>query len=88
VKTTFRKSFARDLKKIKDHALLDRVKQTIDDLETAVTPQHIGDLKKMGGTQDFYRIHIGEYRIGAQIQGDSVLFLRCLPRRDLYRFFP
>ncbi len=88
MRATFRKSFARDLKKIKEQDILDHVNKTIDDVEAAVTPQQIAELKKMRGTQDFFRIRIGDYRIGIQIQGDSVVFLRCLPRRDLYRFFP
>ncbi len=40
----------------------------------------------MSGTANFYRIRVGEYRIGIVVEGDRVDFVRCLPRRDLYRF--
>jgi mRNA interferase RelE/StbE len=86
--TTFRKSFLRDLKKIKDQTVLDSVRQVIEEVEAAPNLQAIGNLKKMSGTLDFYRIRIGDYRIGIVVEGDVVEFVRCLPRRDLYRFFP
>jgi len=31
---------------------------------------------------------IGEYRIGVALEGSEVEFVRCLNRRDLYRYFP
>ena len=42
----------------------------------------------MSGTTNFYRIRIGDYRIGVAVEGDTVEFVRCLARRDLYRYFP
>jgi mRNA interferase RelE/StbE len=45
-------------------------------------------LRKLSGADDYYRIRVGEYRLGVVIQGDKVEFVRCLHRRDLYRFFP
>jgi mRNA interferase RelE/StbE len=88
MKTTFRKSFTRDLKKIKDRTLLDRVREVIEEAEQADTPQEIGELKKMGGTKNCFRIRLGDYRIGVVIEDDTVEFVRCLNRRDLYKFFP
>ena len=88
MRTTFRKSFARDLKKIKVRGTLDGVRQIIEAVEAAPDPLAIGGLKKLSGTDRFYRIRLGDYRIGIVIEGDAVEFVRCLPRRDLYRFFP
>jgi len=88
MKTTFRKSFTRDLKKIRDNDILARVRQVIEEVEAATDLQGIGNLKKMSGTTDFYRIRIGDYRIGAAVEGDTFEFVRCLARRDLYRYFP
>ena len=88
MKVAFRQSFARDLKNIKDQAVLHRGRRAIEHVEGAATPQEVGDLKKMSGAGNFYRIRVGEYRLGAVAQGDRVEFVRCLPRRDLYRFFP
>jgi mRNA interferase RelE/StbE len=88
MKTAFRKSFTRDLKRIKDTDVLERVRQVIEEVEAATNLQGIGNLKKMSGTTNFYRIRIGDYRIGTAVEGDTVEFVRCLARRDLYRYFP
>jgi len=88
MRTAFRKSFTRDLKKIKDRNLLDRLRQVIEQVEASENLSSVPDLKKMAGTANFYRIRVGDYRIGIVVEGDCVEFVRCLPRRDLYRFFP
>jgi mRNA interferase RelE/StbE len=88
MKTAFRKSFARDLKKVNDETVLGRARQAIEDVEGAATLQEVSSLKKLSGTGNFYRIRLGDYRIGVVVEGDVVEFVRCLPRRELYRFFP
>jgi mRNA interferase RelE/StbE len=88
MKASFRKSFARDLKKVKSQTVLDRVQLAIEQVEAAAGLQDIGQLKKMGGTSNYYRIRVADYRIGVVVEGDVVEFVRCLPRADLYRFFP
>jgi mRNA interferase RelE/StbE len=88
MKTSFRKSFSRDLKKIKDQVLLDRIREVIEQVEAARDLQGVADVKKMSGTDGYYRIRIGDYRIGIAVEADVVEFVRVLHRRDLYRFFP
>lgn len=88
MRTSFRKSFTRDLKKIKDQEILDRVALVIQEVEAAEEPAAVGHLKKITGTADCYRIRIGAYRIGVVLEADMVEFIRCLPRRDLYKYFP
>jgi mRNA interferase RelE/StbE len=88
MQTAFWKSFGRDLKKIKDAELLDRVRAIIAEVEDADDLSEVSNLKKMVGTFNQYRIRIGEYRIGIAVEGDQVEFIRCLHRRDLYRYFP
>ncbi|MCP3962949.1 MAG: type II toxin-antitoxin system RelE/ParE family toxin [bacterium] len=36
----------------------------------------------------FYRFRIGDYRIGVAIEGSEVVLVRCLHRREVYRYFP
>ena len=84
----FRKSFQRDLKKVKDRAILEFVRQAIEQIESVTMLQGVTELKKISGSSDSYRIRVRDYRIGVVVEGDVVEFVRCLPRRDLYRFFP
>jgi mRNA interferase RelE/StbE len=88
VKILFRKSFERDLKKIKDRAILAQVRQAIEGVEAAASLKEISGIKKLSGVSDFYRIRIGEYRIGLAVEASEVEFVRCLHRRKIYRYFP
>jgi len=88
MRTAFRTSFTRDLRKVKSQSTRDRVREVIEQVEAAPDPAAISDLKKLTGASNAYRIRIGDYRIGVTIEGDLMEFVRFLHRRDLYRFFP
>ena len=89
MKTEFRNSFARDLRtRRKDQDFLNRVKAVIEKVEQASDITGISNLKKLKGESDYYRIRTGNYRIGVKIENDTVIFIRALPRRDIYRYFP
>ena len=81
----FRASFAKDLR---NKEVLGRVKEAIEHVEQAQNLQDIANLKKLKGGGNYYRIRIGEYRIGLEIEGEIVVFVRCLNRKEVYRYFP
>ena len=60
----FRASFARDLKRIKDEKLKARVREVIDRVEQAQSLQEVENLNRLRGDDRYYRIRIGNYRIG------------------------
>jgi len=69
--------------------LLRRVKEAIQQVEAAETLRELPNLTKLSGASGFYRIRIGDYRIGIAVENDEVVeFVRCLHRRDIYRHFP
>jgi mRNA interferase RelE/StbE len=70
VKSSFRQSFARDLKKIPDRAVLNRIKQVIQDVERSNTFQDVKGVKKMSTAGSYFRIRVGDYRIGVVIEED------------------
>ncbi len=89
MKLDFEKSFTRDLKKRKtDKKLMERVRQTIQAVEETDDIHAIRNLKKLKARGNHYRIRIGEYRLGLVIEEDTVSFVRCLHRSDVYRYFP
>lgn len=88
MKTAFRKSFERDLRNLKDTALLRKVKEKIEEIECAEDLQEVTNFKKITGAKSFFRIRIGNFRLGVAVEGDTVEFVRCLSRRDIYRHFP
>ncbi len=88
MKVDFRQSFMRDLKKIKDSAVLEKIKQATERVEAAQEMNQIEGLAKLSGASGYYRLHIGDYRLGIAAHGDTLEFVRCLNRRDIYRYFP
>lgn len=95
MKVVFRKSFERDLRKLRNRAdLLARLKQVIDHVIAAEHFEALQGARKMQGWSDYYRFRVGDYRVGvkrqqaADGQEEEVVFLRCLHRRDIYRKFP
>jgi mRNA interferase RelE/StbE len=42
----------------------------------------------MSGHPGYYRCRLGDFRAGFEIQDGVIVFLRCLHRREIYRFFP
>ena len=87
--TEFRKSFIRDLKKnVKDKRLIQSVHNAIIQVEESEDIFRIQNLKKLAADGNFYRIRVGDYRIGLVIKNDIVRFVRLMHRKDIYRYFP
>ncbi|HEX8633368.1 MAG TPA: type II toxin-antitoxin system RelE/ParE family toxin [Pyrinomonadaceae bacterium] len=89
MKTEFRGSFTRDLKRLKDRAVFGQVKAAIEEVEQAATLQEVSRLKRLAGSGgNYYRIRVGDYRLGLVFENDMAIFVRCLNRKEIYRFFP
>jgi mRNA interferase RelE/StbE len=88
VNTAFRASFDADLSAIRDATLLRRIKKVIEQVETARTFQQIPNLKRLEASGKYYRIRVGDYRLGFVFEQGRVTFVRCLDRKEIYRYFP
>lgn len=85
----FKSSFYRDVKRIKSHSLKQRVKKAILEVEQASTLQDVANLSKIKDHKSsYYRIRIGDYRIGLRLEDKIVIFVRFLHRKDIYKYFP
>lgn len=88
MRIAFEASFARDLQRVKDKQLLRRVKQVIEEIKAATELSDIKYLSKLKGYDTFYRIRLGDYRIGIEVLEDEVILVKILHRKDIYRYFP
>ena len=88
MKTVYKNSFVKDLKKVREKNIKNRVRSMIEDAEQAEKISELADLKKMRGGENYYRIRIGSYRVGVVIDSDTIIFVRFLHRKDIYRYFP
>ena len=84
----FRKSFEKDISRIMDRDLLARIKSVIEEVENADSLLDVNNIKKLKADGDYYRIRVGDYRIGFADDGEVVTFVRVLHRKEIYRYFP
>jgi len=88
MKAVFLSSFLKDVKKLRDAGVRRSVQEAIQDVEQADAIDAIRSIKRLSGHRNYYRIRIGQWRIGLKFEDNSVQFVRCLHRREVYRFFP
>jgi mRNA interferase RelE/StbE len=88
VEVRFRKSFEKDLGKLRDIELLTRIKAMIEEAESTKNLAGLSNLKKLKTKGDFYRIRVGDYRMGLTADQGIICFVRVLHRKEIYRYFP
>ena len=98
----YERKFSRDLEKIKDRKMLGRIQAKVEEIEHIVQnhvdnaePPEVAGMTKLQGYEHYYRVRVGDYRLGISIeikQEDTAegefFFVRCLHRKDIYRYFP
>jgi mRNA interferase RelE/StbE len=89
VEIEFSKSFEKQTSLIKDKALLIRLSKLIKRVVECQSLNEIPNLKPMVGYAGFYRIRLGEYRVGISLEDKKVWFL-FFGKRDesTYKRFP
>jgi len=85
----FDNSFLKSLSKIKDQPTLRRIKKIILELEDSKDLNKIRNIKKLTGYKNYYRIRIGDFRIGFEYLNENTIRLIIIAhRKDIYRNFP
>jgi len=85
----FDKSFDKSLNKIQDPTILRRLKRVIIQLENSPSLLQVPNIVKLTGYTDYYRIRIGDYRVGIEvINGTTIRFIIIANRKNIYKNFP
>jgi mRNA interferase RelE/StbE len=84
----FKESFERDIQSIHDRKLLQKLKNNIEVVEQVKNISEITGIKKIRTGDAYYRIRIGDYRIGIKLENNIIIFVRFLHGKDIYRYFP
>jgi mRNA interferase RelE/StbE len=82
------KSFEKDIEKINDKKLAIKLIQIIKEIEDAKELSEIKNLKKMKAKGSYYRVRVGNYRVGLKFEKDIIILLRFMHRKDIYNYFP
>lgn len=82
------KTFEKDTDKLQDKSLLVKIADSIENVQSANKLSDIKGIRKLRGFEKEYRIRIGDYRLGLILDNQIVEFIRCLHRKDIYKYFP
>ncbi|MDD3741381.1 MAG: type II toxin-antitoxin system RelE/ParE family toxin [Bacteroidales bacterium] len=84
----FRQKFEHDIKEICSQKVLNAVAKAITSVEKCSKLAELSNIKKIKAKKGYFRIRIGNYRIGIFLDKDCVEFVRVLPRDKIYKYFP
>jgi mRNA interferase RelE/StbE len=88
MKVVIDKSFEKDTDIIDDKSIKINISKCINNVQKTESIIQIKNLKKLKGFRNEYRIKIGNFRLGIKIEKETVKFIRCLHRKDIYKYFP
>jgi len=88
MKILFEKSFEKEIDKLRSEELQKKIIDVINQVEIAKSVIEIKNMKKMKGYKNFYRIKINDYRIGVELENNTVIFAAFGHRKEIYRKFP
>lgn len=84
----YRASFLRDLRRVRDAEIRRRVSEAIAELEAAPSLSAGAGVERLTAPGHYYRLRIRTYRLGMELEGDTLILRRLLHRREIYRYFP
>ncbi len=88
MKVSVQKIFEKDIEKITDKKLASQVSLAIYEMENCKKLSELRHIKKMQVKGNYYRMRIGNYRLGFKAESDNILILRFMHRKDIYNYFP
>lgn len=59
------------------------IRKVVEQIEAARTFLQISNLKRLEASGKYYRIRVGDYRIGLAFERGVVTFVRCLNRKEI-----
>jgi mRNA-degrading endonuclease RelE of RelBE toxin-antitoxin system len=87
LKVEYRQLFLKDLKKLKKQPIYQQVYSLpFDTLPNVNFLQDLPNIKALIGSTNRYRIRISDYRVGIEINGDTLELFRVLYRKEFYRY--
>ncbi len=88
MKVEFTSKFIKQVESISDSKIRFKVGIIIDKVIDSDTLSGIQHIKKISGNYEYYRIRIGNYRMGFVLRGNVVIFAAFDHRSRIYKYFP
>jgi len=85
----YKKTFLKDLSKLPLNYRKRIEKLVFEEIPKYNNLLETLDIKLLKGYKDYYRIRVGDYRIGCKIEKrNKIIFYRIKNRSDIYKLFP
>ncbi len=81
-----KKSFTKDIDKIRDKKILNTINDIIIQIEKSSLLKEVKLIKKLEGSKKHHQIKIGDYRFGLFVEHDIIHLVRFLHRKEIYRY--
>lgn len=88
MKIVFLARFHKDLDKIGEKYVKEKLIRVIEEFESTENLRDIRNIKKLAGDKISYRIRLGDYRIGIYCENGIAEFARIVHRKEIYKVFP
>ena len=83
------KRFSKDLDAIRDESKIKAaLLELIETIKAADSLDGLRDVRKIGGYRGYFRVKLGDYRLGIKADRNQIELIRFLHRKDIYRRFP
>ena len=82
------KEFERNIRKVQDKKLALSIQKIIQRLSDSNSLNDISGIKKIKASGNFFRIRIGDYRLGLKLFDSKIYRLCFMHRKDIYKYFP
>ena len=89
MKVLYVKALVKDLEAVSQNlGVKKKFLKLIERLKTIDSLSELQNIKKIEGYDNYYRLRVGDYRLGLKLSDNTVELIRFLHRRDIYRRFP
>ena len=89
MKIFYGKRFSKDLDDIQNSPnVKKRLFEVITKFKEAASISDLQGVRKIQGYSDYFRVKIGDYRLGIKLVQNGVELIRFLHRKEIYRRFP
>ncbi len=84
----YEKSFLKDIQKLNNKKIAKRLQVLLETFEENQNLQNTPNIKKLKGSNSYYRLKIANYRLGFSYENNKIDIIRFLHRKDIYKLFP
>ena len=88
MKIKYHKSLEKDLRKINDKKIKQKLKLIILEMKEAKVLDELESIKKLTGHPNAFRMRIGSYQLGFYYENNILILSRFVKRNDIYKLFP